>query len=461
MMRWVLIASAVIALVVVGIISFPRTRPIGSYPRHNILVISVDTLRPDRLGVYGYERPTSPVVDELASEAITFERAFAPRGMTWPSLATMLTGLQPTTTNVRWNGQYIPLTVANIARLLRNTGYETGAFLGGSICHMAGATHSFDTLACGEDTELSAKAGEFFRAPKRRPFFTWVHYMATHAPYQPAAEYDRFTRRDYAGPVRGDRATLDGLVVRQEQLSADDLAQLNGLYDGEVLSADAQVAQLLAALDDGDLRRNTIILFTADHGEDLWEHNRYLYHACSIYDSSLQVPLILALPDGGGAGTRFRDVVELVDVTPTLLELVGVARLPSFEGTSLLPRLGVGDGAHADDSANEPTATGEWYDPALRKSLQTVRTARWRYISNPDELTPRCVPEGDYYKVAREELYDHDADPGETRNVAAEHPEVTQRFAALLGGSDAAKDAAPLPIDPKLRDQLRALGYLE
>ncbi|MFN2427827.1 MAG: sulfatase [Candidatus Binatia bacterium] len=453
-----LIILAAGALALCGLFLALRPRVPGPYPGRNILVITVDTLRPDHLGAYGYHRPTSPAIDALARRGVTFDMAFAPRGMTWPSLATMLTSLSPTTTNVRWNGQYLPQGVPTMASLAREAGYETRAFLGGSICHMARAMGVFESVECGEDLYVGMTAVEFLRAKKEKPFFSWVHLMAPHAPYKPPAKHDVFSSAAYKGPVGRDRFTLDQISAKQKALSEADLAQLHGLYDGEVQFADQQVGLLLATLDEQGLLGDTIIAFTADHGEDLYEHHRYLYHACSIYDSSLRIPLILALPDDAKAGTRYSRVVELIDLAPTLLELAGIGRLPSFEGKSMLRRL-----AGSDDDDGEPgeaVAVSEWYDPDLKKSLQTVRTERWRYISNPEGLTPQCLPAGDYYKVAREELYDHSVDPAESRNVAAEHPQLTKWLSELTGRSSALDDA-PLPVDPKLTEELRSFGYIQ
>jgi arylsulfatase A-like enzyme len=453
------------ALVLAGSASCERSGPVlGPYPGRNILLITVDTLRADHLGVYGYPRPTSPTIDRLASEGITFDYAFAPRGMTWPSLATMLTSLAPTTTNVRWNGQYLPVEVPTLAGILRDSGYRIGGFLGGSICHMARGTGKFRKLACGDDAYVTSRAIEFFRTPSDQPTFAWLHLLAPHAPYAPAAEHDRFTNKDYRGPVDRMRFALDAIVTKQMELSKADLEQLIGLYDGEVLSADAQVGLLLKALDELDERKDTIVVFSADHGEDLYEHNRYLYHACSIYDSALRIPMILALPDRAGAGTRYAPIVEMIDLAPTLLELVGIEPLPSFEGASMVAQVSGrerGDAAAAE-AEKGPVATSEWYDPKLMKSLQTVRTSKWRYISNPEGLTPKCVPPGDYYRVAREELYDLEADPREQTNVAAGHPDVVEALSAFTQqGHAAATDDQPLPVDPKLSEELRSLGYLE
>jgi len=435
---------------------------LDAYPRRNILLISVDTLRPDHLGSYGYHRPTSPTIDALSQRAVTFDLAFAPRGMTWPSLATMLTSLSPATTNLRWNGQYLPVGTPTIAGLLKDSGYKAGAFVSGSICHLARQIGDFDKVACGEDTYVASRAVAFIRSLTGEPFFAWLHLLAPHGPYDPPPEYDLFSAADYQGPVGRDSTTLATLIRGQRPLTDADSAQLNGLYDGEVLFADAQVALLLKTLEEQGLRDDTIVVFTADHGEDLHDHNGYLYHSCSIYDSVLRIPMMLALPDGAAAGERVSSIVEMADLAPTLLELVGVERPPTLEGRSMLAHLDGRESSPPGSAAGERVASSEWYDPKLLKSLQTVRTERWRYVSNPEGLTPRCPPAGDYYKVAREELYDHAADPREQHNVAAEHPELTRRFAKLTeAGHAAASDASPLPVDEKLREELRSFGYVE
>ncbi|HEY2775902.1 MAG TPA: sulfatase [Candidatus Binatia bacterium] len=439
----------------------PAGRPADhSYPGDNVLLISVDTLRADRLSNYGYSRATSPSIDALARRAITFERAYAPRGMTWPSLATMLTSLAPSTTNLRWNGQYLDPEVATVIGLAHDGGYRTAAFTGGSVCNLARSREEFDERQCGDDVAITRAAIEFFRANATGRFFAWVHLMAPHAPYNPPAAHDLFTRKDYAGPVSRERVFLDGIVLRQADLSPDDLAEVNGLYDGEVHFADAQVGALMAALEQEGLAARTVVVFVADHGEDLWQHNRYLYHECSIYESVLRIPMIVALPDGAGAGTRVSRIVAMADVTPTLAKLVGLPLLSSFEGKSLLQQPGGGDARAAD--GGDAIASSEWYSADSHESMQTVRTSRWRYISNPDGITPKCAPEGDYYKVAREELYDHSVDPDEKHNVVAEHPELAKALSTLTAATRAASpDSAPAVIDEKLKGELRSFGYLQ
>ncbi len=433
---------------------------VATYPRSNVLIVSIDTLRPDHLASYGYGRVTSPGIDALARRGITFENAFAPRGSTWPSLATMLTSLSPITTNVRENGHYLRPGTATLADILRTEGYVSRAFVSGSICHLTRRIPAFEHTFCGEDEPVTDRAVEFLRTADDRPFFAWVHLIAPHGPYDPPAEYDKFTNAGYRGPVGRDQATLGALIRNQKPLSDADRAQLYGLYDGEILFADALVDRMLDALDERGLRENTVIAFLSDHGEELADHNGYLYHSCSVYDSVLRIPLVIALPGDALAGTRVTPIVQTEDLAPTLLDLVGVARLPTFEGESLRPLLGGKPGAQ--ESEAERIAWSEWYDMNVSNTVQTLRTSRWRYVSNPHGITPKCPPKGNYYKIAREELYDHTNDPLDQHDVAAAHPDVVRHLAALAEQAAAASTSvAPQQMDKNLEEELRSFGYVE
>ena len=427
------------------------------YPGKNVLVISIDTLRPDHLASYGYSRVTSPTIDALAGRGVTFEQAFAPRGSTWPSLATMLTSLSPLGHNVRENGQYMAPGTTTIADILHEKGYAARAFVSGTVCHMTRKVPAFEKIACGEDRYVTERAVNFLRTHDERPFFAWVHLIAPHGPFMPPPEYDKWTKPDYSGPIgRGEQVTLAAFIRSQKPLTDADRAQLYGLYDGEILFADALVKQILDELAARGLADNTIIAFLADHGEELADHNGYLYHSCSVYDSVLRIPLMIALPDGAGAGRRVSQIVETEDLTPTLLELLEVPALPSFEGQSLVSLL---EGRPGDE---DRVAWAEWYDKVSRNTVQTVRSSRWRYVANPHNLTPRCPPMGDYYKVKAEELYDHRTDPLDLHDVRPNHPDVAEQYAKLAAAKNAESgEDAPQELDPNLLEELRSFGYVE
>lgn len=426
----------------------------GRYAGKNLLLITVDTLRADRLGAYGYPLATSPNIDKLAGRGFLFETAIAPRGMTWPSLASVHSGLLPRRTGVRTNGQHVPKEIRTLAESLRNAGYTNRAFVS-NACAMT--RQGFETRECGlTDTEISGKvAAALTEQSSDAPWFIWAHYFATHSPYEPKEDHDLFRQPDYRGPVTGVRDELNALVAERAVLDADDLTELDGYYDGEVRTVDHEVAKVLDALTTNSSSEDTVVVFLADHGEDLYEHNGYFFHACSIYDSSLHVPWILSLPDGEGSGHRVPGVVELVDVLPTLADLLGLETRQSLDGRSLLPRL------EGESPSGEPSALSEYYNREIDEAIYTLRTDRWRYVYNPRELTPQCLPKGDFYAVEREELYDLQSDPGERNNVVAEHPEVVGELRRTMREKlKQSPTGAAVAFDESLREELEALGYL-
>jgi len=426
----------------------------GRYAGHNVVIVSVDTLRADHLGVYGYERDTSPRLDALAREAVVFERARAPRGLTWPSLVSLFTSLYPKSSNVRQNGDLLADDVPTLASVLQQAGYETAAFLG-NACGVF--TRNFDTLYCGEDEAVHREALGWLAGDHAEPYLLWVHYKAPHEEYLPPEPFDRFTREDYAGPATGHRSYLDRVTLEKKPPSEADLAHIVGLYDGEVLYSDAMMGEIVDALEDRGDFDESIFVFTSDHGEELLQHNNYYYHSCSVYEAVLHIPLVLRLPDRNRAGTRLAPLVENLDVTPTLLELLGVASPDGLEGQSLRGLINGEPGAEGRFSR----AFAEYNRPGTGW-IGTVRTDRWHYIHNPEGITTLCRPQSDYFEVAPRELYDHERDPEERWNVAIENAELVDELAReVMESFDRQRDhAPPLRADPAVIEQLKAMGYL-
>jgi arylsulfatase A-like enzyme len=425
------------------------------YPRANVVVITVDTLRADHLGCYGYARATSPHVDRLAAESVRFERAFAPRGHTWPSLTSLLTGLYPRTTNVRGPGELLAKGVPTLASVLREAGYATGAFLA-NFCNPG--VRLFDDAKCDSDTAVTEAATRWLAERGEGPFLLWLHLMAPHAPYQPPALFDRFGDPAYAGPVDGGTPLLNAAYLAGRALEPADREEALALYDGEVLFSDFLVASLLAQLRTAGLDPATVVLFTADHGEDLGDHHHYWEHACSIYDSSLRIPLLLRLPDGRFAGTSRSEIVEIVDLLPTLLELVGAAAPAGSEGRSLVPLLA------GSASGPERPALAELYDFEQGGEILSLRSGRWRYVYNERAVVPVCQPDGSRYPIPVEQLFDLAADPGETRDRSAELPAVAAELRRELLDRYGPRGPSPPPLratDKETIERLRALGYVK
>ncbi len=428
----------------------------GAAAGWNLVVVSVDTVRADRLGVYGYrERPTSPRIDALFAEGVGFSRAVAPRGLTWPSLASVLTGLYPSGHGVIYNGYEFSDETRTLPKLLGAAGYRTGAFLN----NMLRANHQgWEVLnsAGGNERELTRRALDWVTGLEpNRPFFLWTHYFGAHSPYSGGKAWVRRNLDpSYEGPVVAGKRALNRIMLEGIPLGERDVAYLDGLYDGAVMGTDAIVGELLEGLAAGGQRERTLIVFLADHGEDLYDHNGYLYHACSVYESTLRVPLAFVAPGLVPAGELVASPVELIDVAPTVLELLGVEPPAELHGSSLVPYL-----ERPGRSGAKP-AFSEYSDTRIHTAL----AGGWKLVVNPDRYEPECF-EGaprSLYPIGEVELYDLESDPEETANVAADHPErvaalaelIERRFSALADR----RQTQELPEE--LKEELRALGYV-
>ena len=369
--------------------------------------------------------------------------------------------MYPRSHGVRANGMRLEASKRILAEWLQERGYATGAFL----TNMTTAPHrGFDVkpeIPKGADRDLRATraALRWIREPRERPFFAWLHLMAPHHPYRPRGPLPSGFDTGYRGALDGSHETLHGIYQRRDALTPAELAHLVSLYDADVVEADALVGLLLDGLERAGLADSTLVALVSDHGEELYEHNHYFFHSYSIYESVLRIPLILRLPGALPAGLRVSDVVESIDIAPTLLQLLEIPRPPGFEGSSLTARILAGSDALPDAGA----AFSE-----LGPGISSVRTERWHYIRNPDGLTSPGTAEGDdgrqpYFEIAAEELYAVADDPRETRNLARERPEVAaalrQRLETWLGeGEDRYRVE---PLRPETEAELRALGYLD
>jgi len=433
----------------------PRLR--GAAAGWNLVLISVDTVRADRLGAYGYtDRPTSPNIDSLLASGVSFQRAVAPRALTWPSMASVFTGLYPTGHGLIANGYEFADATITLPKILGAAGYQTGAVLS----NMCQANHQgWESFKCtgGNDTRVNRVAKQWIDGIEGdRPFFLWAHYFGAHAPYYNGGIVARrVLDRYYEGPVAAKKNALNRVMREGIELSEGDLAQLDAVYDAAVMGTDQFVGALLDHLREAGRLENTLIVFVADHGEDLYQHNGYLYHACSVYQSSLHVPLGFVAPGLIPAGARVSQTVELIDVLPTMLELLGLETAGDIHGSSLLAYL------ERPESGGEGRPAFSEYDDT---AIHTVQVGDWKLVDNPDAVLPVCftgVPK-DFYPVAEVELYNLREDPGERVNLATQYPDrvlemrelIRQRFASLP------RNIEQQEIPEELRQELEALGYV-
>jgi arylsulfatase A-like enzyme len=423
----------------------------------NVLLLTVDTLRADHVGAWGYPPGTSPEIDALVRESASFETALVPRGQTWPSLATLLTATPPVVHGVRRNGQPPAGAPATLATVLVPRGYRVAAFLanGGKA-----AWPGFEEVTDLRDLDgpLVARAKGWLRGHAGERFFLWVHLFAPHRPYRPPAPLARLFDPGYAGAIDGSVEQIRAIGAGGGSLAPEDVRHMIALYDGEVRATDRLVGTLLDALDELALADRTLVVLAADHGEELHERHGYFSHSASIYDTVLRVPLAFRWPGRIAAGPRTSGLAEAMDVAPTILGLAGIPRPAGWEGRDL-------SAVVRGDAAPDP---GHAAFAELEDRVVSIRTREHRFVHNPSDFDfPLEAGElGVAFPLDREELYDHRADPAERRNVASAYPGVVrelrervERWMDAHGWEAASARDARTRLPDDVRAELEALGY--
>jgi choline-sulfatase len=422
-LSWVRLVALVAACLGVAALSWWRLgRP---DKRPNLLLVTIDTLRADHVGVYGATQAQTPVLDGLAARGARFARAMAAAPLTGPSHATILTGLYPPQHGVRDNIVFtLDARHKTLATRLKAQGYRTGAFVGAyPVAAAFGFRQGFDVFTenfkenpqpgAGAErpaNEVVDDALGWLSRPGPGPFFAWMHLYDPHAPYAPPEPY----RTAFAGR----------------------------LYDGEIAFTDAQLGRVLAWLKSSGKEANTVVAVVADHGESLGEHGEQT-HAVLIYEATLHVPLLLAGP-AIPSGTTVEARVSTIDLAPTLLRLLGIDVSAELSGRDLRPAL-----------------RGERLppEPLYAESLFGRLNCRWASL--------RAWVEGDFKLIdgARPELFDLARDPSEATDLAAEETARVERMreslrravAKLAPGGDRARTAT---ITPEQEAMIKSLGYV-
>ena len=409
-----------------------------------VILITIDTLRADRLSSYGSDRVSTPHIDRLAAEGVRFANASSTVPFTLPAHSSIMTGLYPPTHGVRENvGYVLGADRTTLAERFRDAGYRTGGFVSAFVLDARwGIGRGFDTYV--DDFDLDSMAGANLGSVQRSgpetianalewldeagssgdggaagdpsgqpPFFLWLHLFDPHDPYEPPEPF----RTEHEGRP----------------------------YDGEVAYTDSLIGGFRAALEQRGLFDESVVVLTADHGEGLGDHGES-YHGFFVYDSTVHVPLIVRLPGGVEGGRVVTDAVSHVDIAPTLAELLGL-EAGVGQGRSLLPSM---EGLEHRDSRRGVYAESFYaLDHYGWAPLRSLRTADYKYIETPDP-----------------ELYALLEDPGELTTVLLERRDTSRELRAaaleLAAALDrAAPDATPEPdLDEQALAQLQALGYL-
>ena len=427
----------------------------------NVVLITLDTTRRDHLSAYGYERATSPRLAAFARQGIRLDNAYTPTPTTAPSHASIFTSLYPTSHGVLKNGIRFDAPGLHLAERFSEAGYETAAFVSSFVLRSKfGWGRGFGTYDDRFQRAESSGGGNSFlwegeriyevfdrradhtarraiewveelRDPER-PFFLFVHFFDPHDPYAPPG---RFARRF----VGSGKSGLDLAV---------------GRYDAEIAFTDLEIGEFLDALQRAGLAPETLVVITADHGEGLRDHG-HMWHGAQLYEEAMRVPMLLRWPGVLPAGRILDSAVSLVDLAPTLLELVGLSiDAEPLDGRSFAPllRMGEVEGAPRDiffyrrPYSGKAEIGGSWPNG----EAFGVRSGGWKYIEGADEGT--------------RELYDLSADPEERHNLAVEQPHQARRMAGLLQEwRDAQVHVTPAAsrVSPQDRARLRELGYTD
>jgi arylsulfatase A-like enzyme len=449
----------------------PRPSPAPSPVRtsgtgKSVLLITIDTLRPDHLGLYGYQRATSPNLDAFARGAMVFDHAYTYWPKTRASFIMMMTGRRPSQNGYSKTHPMLLDFNPTIASALQGAGYQTAAFVdNANVAGELGYSKGFTSYRGMWDDKALATEPQRARAisdggisllrslPRDRPFFLWLHYVSPHAPYTPPPPFDtkfldaaatggpelRVTR-DYHGGIHRDLAVA----------GHSNLGYYVAQYDGEIAAVDEEVGRVLSALHDSGRAQDTMVVLASDHGESLGEHGYYFDHGEDLFEPSLRVPLVVAMP--GAKPGRSDAFASTLDILPTILDGVKVSYPPDLAGQSLLP-------AVAGGKLSARTRLFAQNDYNLRGTFDD----RLKLVATP--VT------GDRDQWA---LYDRQADPGEAHNVRQQRLDDFRIQRRELDLYFERMDAEWLvtrrlvegkPGAPKMTraqcEQLVALGYIE
>jgi arylsulfatase A-like enzyme len=439
--------------VIVGLTIFWPVAGDAAQRRPSIVVITVDALRADRVGCYGYSKPTSPNIDQLLSQGLRFERAWTPEPLTGPAMCSMVTGLEPHVHAATRNGLRMRPDLNSLPKILTENGWRTAAFIGtwtlkNNLTLLGehfetygerlerrrwfGVLNSEATCEDVTDDALDWLSEERKKGPEK-PFFLWVHYIEPHAPYR---FHEKYAER---------------LGINDDKLTKNDR------YDTEIAAVDESIARLLAgvrqAVDDKDL----LVVFTADHGESLGEHN-YWGHGRYLYEPSLRIPLGIVWREVVQPGT-VRSQATLLDLMPTLLDLIGIEIPKDLPGASWARTIR-GDGELAERVGCYQSHRGAVHGDSARDSdKKRSKGLLWVGVINDSRK--------EMIKVSRQliQIYDIVADSGELTTLASVDAKPSDDLAMCLGriteGLGSLDKLAVQKLDNETVEQLRALGYIE
>lgn len=472
------------------------------------LIYIIDCLRHDHVSASGYPRETTPNIDALAQDGIRYENCLTPSTWTRPTSVSLLTGTYPPTHGTRHRSDLFPTELTSLPESLSEAGFETlGVSTMGNVSDTVGHARGFDTFrnlyredaivrkrsnTSTANEQLLNEGRDRIALPRAEDvtdslvpamntdddLFSFAWTIDPHLPFDPPETHREFLDADYDGPVDGSFESLP------DDPTPADLERLRDLYDCEISYVDDQFGAVVDALRDRDMYDDSLIVVLGDHGEAFYEHGT-LFHGNVPYEEVLHVPLVVKPPvDVQSEPGVVSDVVSLVDLFPTILDVLGVENPPETLQGRVVPPFG-------EATDGEPVFS-ETQLRDFEPAYYSVRTDRWKYIETRrpslaevgrrmyrarDELsdtryvlkTVRDAVLGKLSWAPDRELFDLERDPGETTNLAAERPELVGRFQRQLAewlrdcraANDALATADENDIDAATAEQLKQLGYVE
>jgi arylsulfatase A-like enzyme len=460
------LSTTIIFLLIAGVLALVcfhrRERP------YNVVLVSIDTLRHDHLGCYGYPRDTSPAIDRLAREGVLFETAVSSTTWTLPAHVALLTSLPDVVHGVLWDTDAIDGNRVTLTEILRDNGYRTGGvFTGPYLLPRFGFEQGFDSYIdatlydkklAGSDVLVASKRGrttpgamdkveEWLEQEQDKPFFLFIHLFDAHPDFDPPAPYDTMFDPDYTGKVSGKGVFHNEHI--NKSMDPRDLDHLVALYDGEIRFVDdAGITRLVSALTERKLIKRTLIIITSDHGEEFFEHGEF-GHRLNLYDTTLRIPLIIWRPGLVPSGTAVKEQVRIIDVMPTILDLLGLPLGGEELGQSLRPLM-EGRGRVDARPAYAVLIGGSI-------NLEALRADAYKLVLN--------------YKTKERALYDLANDPGESRPMtdpsAREFRAAMERYGSMRQALSSYRESIPQgeseapPLDAETRERLKSLGYFD
>jgi arylsulfatase A-like enzyme len=413
-----------------------------------VVLISIDTLRSDHLGCYGYSKNTSPNIDRFSKDSVIFMNNIAQAPNTLPSHASMFTSLIPSHHGVVLRSKAIPEEIITIGDVFKDFGYGTVGFVGGGeVSAKFGFDQGFDiykTLKLSKDKPDNSfrmkvdAAVDYIRANPESKCFFFLHTYEVHTPYMPREKHLALFEDDYSGPLpkKIGHPIVESINSKKIKMTKQDKEHIINCYNAEIYSMDQAFGVFVEFLKKQDLYDDTMIIFTSDHGEELGERGKMAVHTYTLYDELLRVPLIIKFPRSKHAGTIVHDQTASLDILPTLLELFHMPLPERMEGNSLMNCI--------EDNRMHPPFTVSQRNAGHGKISSCIRTNE--------------------HKLWEERLFNLKNDPRERKDVAAQYTTQCKMLQKRLDDCLQAwqpYETKKTQLDDETLQELKALGYVE